>query len=313
MFSVIIPVYNGEKFIDDAIESVKRQSFEDWEIVVVNDGSSDNTAKRLEKYSDDEKIRVFNQENGGVSRARNKGIEEAKMPYLTFLDADDIWRENHLEVIRGMIEVYPDAGLYATSAENHMANGEVVINNEFFKNRSDIVFVEDFFKEYAKDKSAKMFNMISTCITKEAAEKAGGFPVGCKIGEDLELSLVIAAYFPVVLTSKATTVYRKENSTATKDVSFDPDWHFFERVKELYADCLIPEERKMNIRRLMEWFTIRRSRHYIIDGQKEKAVKALREVRGTEFKRDYILTKILLMLPERAVKKIFYLRWRGKA
>ena len=73
MFSVIIPVYNGAKFIDNAIKSVFSQTNSDWELIVVNDGSKDNTEDVLKKYTDNDKICIINQENGGVSVARNTG------------------------------------------------------------------------------------------------------------------------------------------------------------------------------------------------------------------------------------------------
>ena len=91
--SVIIPAYNAEAFIGDAIESVCRQSFGAEEILVVDDGSRDGTAGRAGSYP---RVRVIRQENAGVSAARNRGIREASCPLVAFLDADDAWREDKL-------------------------------------------------------------------------------------------------------------------------------------------------------------------------------------------------------------------------
>lgn len=100
MISVIIPVYNGEGTLSGCIESVLSQSYTDWELIIVNDGSTDNTADVCKKYSSDHtNIRIFEQENIGVSAARNLGLSKAFGDYITFLDADDIIPPHYLKVL----------------------------------------------------------------------------------------------------------------------------------------------------------------------------------------------------------------------
>ena len=314
MFSVVIPVYNGERFIDNAIESVFSQSISDWELIIVNDGSKDNTINVLEKYRDNEKITIISKINEGVSVARNTGVKACKGEYIAFLDADDIWHTDHLEVMSNLIKKYPDAGFYGTFTRCELVNGEMIEECNFFKDREDDVYLEDFFEEYNKDKSAKMFTVITTCVTKEAFSKSGGFPVGCKIGEDLEMSLRVAAYYPVVLSKKATATYKKEYSTATKDISFDPDWGFFEGVKKIYDDNSITEAKRENIRKVMEWFSMRRFRHYLIDGRKKEAISVYKALDKKQLSaKDRIINTALCFMPVSLVKKIFILRWRGQA
>ena len=314
MFSVIIPVYNGGKFIDNAISSVMSQTYSDYELIIVNDGSIDNTATVLEKYESNPKITVISQENGGVSKARNNGISHAKGSHIVFLDADDEWENYHLETMSKLIDKYPSAGLYGTFTRTELVNGDVISECNFFKDKDENVFLDDFFEEYHKDKSAKMFTVITTCISAEAIKKAGGFPESCAIGEDLELSLRVAAYYPVVLSRIITATYKKENSVATKDKSFDPDWKFFDTVEELYKDSSIPASKKENIRKVMGWFTMRRCRHYIIDGQKPKAYKAFLDIpKGSVSLKDKMINLVLLILPVTFVRKIFATRWRRQA
>lgn len=314
MFSIIIPVYNGEKFIEKAIESVFNQTMSDWELIIVNDGSSDNTLSVLEKYKDNEKIQIISQENSGVSVARNTGVKNSKGDYIAFLDADDVWHKNHLDVMKTLAEKYPDAGLIGTFTRVELVNGDIISECEYFKDKKEEVYLDDFFKEYHKDKSAKMFTVITTVVSKEAFLKSGGFPVGCKIGEDLELSLVIAAYYPVVLSPMATATYKKENSTATKTKSFDAEWGFFEKVEKIYIDETIPSEKRENIKKVMEWFSMRRCRHYLIDGNRKAARMVHRRMdKNLVSKKDYLLNTLLLFLPYVLVRKIFEVRWRGKA
>ena len=314
MFSVVIPVYNGARFIDEAVKSVLSQDFADWELIIVNDGSTDNTAQVLETYKDDPRITVHNRENGGVSAARNTGVSLASCEHIAFLDADDVWLKNHLSVLDGMIKQYPDAGLYASFARIHLPDGRVECECPYFADKPECICLDDFLGAYAADKSAKMFQMATTCVKKSAFYKVGGFPVGCKIGEDLALSLHIAAFYPVALTGRATAVYRKVNSTATKDVSFDPDWVFFDRAEEIYADATISDGRKQSLRNLMQWFTMRRCRHYLIEGRRAEAGAAYRAMdKACVSRKDRYLTAALFVLPTGIVQKLFKVRWRTQA
>lgn len=90
--SVIVPVYNVEKYIRQCLESIINQTYKNLEIIIVNDGTRDNSMKIVEEYLSDERIRVINKENGGISSARNRGIEEATGEYVSFVDSDD-WLE----------------------------------------------------------------------------------------------------------------------------------------------------------------------------------------------------------------------------
>lgn len=112
MISVIIPLYNKEKSITTTLESILAQTYTDYEVVVVDDGSTDNSANIVRKLSN-EKIRLISQPNGGVSAARNAGIMAAKGDYIAFLDADDLWAPNYLEILAALIKDCPDAGLYS--------------------------------------------------------------------------------------------------------------------------------------------------------------------------------------------------------
>lgn len=94
MVSVIIPAYNQEKYIDECISSVTQQTYENWEIIVIDDGSTDNTYHKVSSWAKaDGRIKVFKQENQGSGLARNNGMKEARGEYISFLDSDDFWRD----------------------------------------------------------------------------------------------------------------------------------------------------------------------------------------------------------------------------
>jgi len=113
-FSIIIPLYNKEKHILDTLNSVLNQSFTDYEIIIVNDGSTDTSLEKITSLNYD-KLIIFDRENQGVSQTRNFAMRQAKGDYFAFLDADDLWHENHLHDLYNLINKHPDCGLYATN------------------------------------------------------------------------------------------------------------------------------------------------------------------------------------------------------
>src|SRR5690606_18820867 len=114
MFSIVIPLYNKEQSVTNTLQSVLNQTFTEFEVVIVNDGSTDNSVEKVEAFNDP-RIRLIHQANAGVSAARNKGIKEANYEWIAFLDADDLWMEDHLQVLNQMIQEYPEYKVFCTS------------------------------------------------------------------------------------------------------------------------------------------------------------------------------------------------------
>ena len=113
LISVVIPLYNKELSISGTLRSVLAQTYPDYEIIVVNDGSTDTSAEVVRQMMlEDNRIRLIEQSNAGVSAARNTGILNAHGEYIAFLDADDLWTSDYLETLDKLIHDFPDAGLY---------------------------------------------------------------------------------------------------------------------------------------------------------------------------------------------------------
>jgi len=104
LVSIITPAYNAENYLRETVDGVLSQTFTDWEMIIVNDGSTDGTAAVMESLQDDSRIRLVHQENGGVSSARNHGLRHATGKYIAFLDADDVWLPRFLEEGIGALE-----------------------------------------------------------------------------------------------------------------------------------------------------------------------------------------------------------------
>ena len=122
-FSVIIPLYNKENYIEETIKSVLNQSFNDFEVIIVDDGSTDDSLK-LASQLQNSKITIITQKNQGASVARNRAINAAKGKYIAPLDADDIWHKNHLSELKSLIHSFPNAGLFCN-------NYEIKLNDNF--------------------------------------------------------------------------------------------------------------------------------------------------------------------------------------
>ena len=129
-FSIIVPVYNVEKYLDECVQSVINQTFTDWELLLVDDGSKDGCPRMGDEYcKDDRRIKAFHKENGGLSDARNYGLEHATGSYVLFLDSDDYWSQtNGLELLFEQIEKYnSDIVIFGCTDFNNVT-GEVKIS-----------------------------------------------------------------------------------------------------------------------------------------------------------------------------------------
>lgn len=125
MISVVIPLYNKAHTIVNTLNTVFAQTYQDFEVVIVNDGSTDNGVEVIQQHFDDKRIRIIHQKNAGVSIARNRGVDESKGDYIAFLDGDDEWHPEYLSTIHELIVKYPEAGLFLCAGLIYNADGSV--------------------------------------------------------------------------------------------------------------------------------------------------------------------------------------------
>jgi len=216
VFSVIIPLYNKEKYISRAINSVLKQSFKDFEIIVVNDGSTDNSLSVL-KTIKDSRIRILNQKNLGASNARNKGIKKTKAPYIAFLDADDEYLPDFLSNIYELMQKYKKYSFFAT-AYKRISSDSI---KECYYGAKKISIVENFLAKMAK--TGKIFIHISSVVIKKNVfDDVGGFFTrskknygGATIFEDIDLWIRISCKYNMVFLNKIETIYYTNTQTNT--------------------------------------------------------------------------------------------------
>jgi len=202
-FTVIIPLYNKEKHIKRAIQSVLTQTYQKFELILVDDGSTDSGLKIVSEIYD-KRLKIIKKENGGVSSARNKGIENATYDYIAFLDADDSWYPNFLSSIYEMIKSYPKAGAYCTAYEFEKNENEIKtanINVEIKKGTYEVV---DYFKGALKK---PLISASSVVIKKKVFEEIGSFSEKLSRGEDLDMWIRVALNYNVIFLNDVLATY----------------------------------------------------------------------------------------------------------
>lgn len=199
--SVVIPTYNRQKLLLDAIDSVLAQKYKDFEVIVVDDGSTDDTEERLRSYLG--RVRYIKQKNQGVAAARNAGIRHAKGEYLCFLDSDDIWLPEKLSTQIAFADEHPQYGLIATEIQGIDENKKQVGINKAAKYSIRNGYVAD---------DLLFGNWIQTSTVMVPSHCLG--TVGCfdedvgQFGEDWLMWMRIAVRYPIYFLPEPLVLYR---------------------------------------------------------------------------------------------------------
>lgn len=183
MISIVIPLYNKEHSIASTLQTVLNQTYQDFEIIIVNDGSTDHSIDEVNKITDS-RIHLIHQTNAGVSAARNRGIEEAKGEFIAFLDADDEWKPDYLKTQYKLTQKYPECSVFACNYEFKDSLGKVtptIIRKLPFSCEDGILY--NYFQ--VANYSHPPISSISIMVKKNAIQSIDGFPLGIKSGEDL--------------------------------------------------------------------------------------------------------------------------------
>jgi glycosyltransferase involved in cell wall biosynthesis len=235
MFSIIIPLYNKAKYIEKTLQSIVNQTFKEFEIIVVDDGSTDNSLVVAKNFivSKFQNFKIIEQANSGVSIARNNGVKAAKYDYICFLDADDWWHEDFLKQMAALIDNFPDAGIYGTSyfkvKNGNLIPAKIGINQNFTQGYFD------YFETYAKTLWMPLWTG-AVCVPKHIFEKIGGFNPQLKLGEDFDLWVKIATLYHTVLINKCLSYYNQDVEQAERAVGqklHKPETHFIFASQQL--------------------------------------------------------------------------------
>ena len=226
VFSVIIPLYNKSSYITKAIGGVLSQTFSDFELVIMDDGSEDDSYEvAANAIIGHENCHIYRQANAGVSVARNSAVALSQGDFLCFLDADDWWDRNFLEEMLGLILACPEAGIYGA--------GYTIVDETRGRTRVSPIGVEPWFEkgyiDYCKVYSKTMAMPLWTsavCIPRAIFNEMHGFPKGIKLGEDFLLWIKIALKYKVAFLNKPLAFYNQDVDSANRGViqrGYDPD------------------------------------------------------------------------------------------
>ena len=221
LFSVVIPLYNKENWIAETVQSVLCQTFSDFEIIVIDDGSTDRSVSIINKIQD-EKIKLFSKNNEGAAAARNLGILKATGKYIAFLDGDDLWNCDYLQNMALLIEQFRDQDVFSVAIE--IENNGVVSKAAYSIPTSEKPQVIDFFEGSMKYTA---LSSSSAVFKKSVFEKAGTFDPSLKTGEDTDLWIRIGLKYKIVFSLGIGARYRDAADSLSKniiDYSQKPDF-----------------------------------------------------------------------------------------
>lgn len=302
MFSIVIPLYNKENLIEYSIRSILSQTFQDFEIIVVNDGSTDNSVSMAESVMDS-RIRIINQANAGVSAARNRGIKEAKYDLIAFLDADDEWKPDYLDTQNRLAQKYSECSVFACNYEFHNSNGQItptIIRKLPFTSETGVL--TNYFEVACASHPPLCTSAVA--VRKQALEAVEGFPVGIKSGEDLLTWARLAVKFKIAYNRTPLAIYNLgegydySNLPPRKQDIGDP---VGKNLLSLYNNNPdISGFRKY----ISHWHRMRASTAIRFGDRKETIIESIKALKFNLLNYKVILFMILAILPYSVSKKI---------
>lgn len=201
--SVVIPVYNKAAYLQETIQSVLSQSFTDFELILINDGSTDNSLNVIKTFSD-ARIRIINQENQGLSETRNIGVLASQANLIALLDADDLWLSDHLYVLIKLRNTFPEADLFGTGYEE-LYKTRKAVKPKLNLNQKKAHLIPDFFKTNLHQ---PLVNMSCIAFTKSSFESLNGFNKNITYSEDVDFLIKANLNYKMAYEPRVTSRYR---------------------------------------------------------------------------------------------------------
>lgn len=306
-FSVIIPLYNKAPYVAKTLQSVFDQTFTDWELIVVNDGSTDNSLQVATEVVDGVsekfpagKLNIISQNNSGVSTARNNGVAASRGEYVCFLDADDWWETTFLEEMDKLITEFPEAGIYGT--------GYYLVKNGINR-KAPIFFGEDFergyinyFKVYSGGLCMPLTS-ISVAMPRYVFDSLGGFKPHLRIGEDFDLWIRIALEYKVVSVNKPLAYYNQD--VLLEKRALDGTLHSKDVDFVFNTDCLLNSENEnKDLKYLLDKQRVTVLRQYYFN--KTRRQDAEHELEKVDWSKFTLSDKLWYKMPY-SLAKAFYI------
>jgi glycosyltransferase involved in cell wall biosynthesis len=232
--SVVIPLYNKANHIARAVGSVLAQTYEDFELIIVDDGSTDASREFVGRIIDP-RVCLISQKNAGVSAARNRGVAAAKTDLIAFLDADDEWLEDFLHTVLDLHKQFPEAALWGTAYAMRDFDGRLIpvkIDGGIKRQTSGTLI--NFFRAAVPEQPIHPSSMM---VRRDALVKAGGFAENLVRLEDTDMLLRMALRYPVAYCPLVKAVYHMEADNRSDVWQYTGNFPFFENARAFVAEA----------------------------------------------------------------------------
>lgn len=238
LFSVVIPLFNKREHIIRTIDSILAQTYSNFEIVIVDDGSTDGSVELVNELRGDS-VRLFRQPHSGVSAARNRGVEEANGQIIAFIDADDTWEPHFLDEMIELYKSFPEAKAYA-SAYQFVEQGNQFLDPKmnFSHQHNHACLLNDYFS--ISSRGDQPFMMSSFCIQRESFLQLGGFSKELSLAEDKDLFVRVALEMKIAYTPSVLAFYHLDDANReSKKWVPEQECLFSRRVYEAATDIAL--------------------------------------------------------------------------
>lgn len=278
-FSIVTPLYNKAPAVGRAIESVLAQDCLDFELIVIDDGSTDDSLARARAYADP-RIIIVEQTNRGAAAARNHGVRLARATHIAFLDADDAWLPRFLSTIGDLIERFPAAGAYATGY--FIKNPGQAVRPASFRHvprEPGGGLIESYFRAIAHGSNPVWSSAV--CLPRATLERVGGFPEGVRLYEDLHLWSRIALDCRIAYSPQPLSIYYRDadNRACEEIVPERGDLAFAEVIEQAIAGARLSGEEARHARRFVNRYALLNAFKSLVAGRALEARAMAGEVR----------------------------------
>lgn len=304
MFSIIVPLYNKASYVKKAVDSILAQTFQEFELIVVDDGSTDDGPERIKLMKDD-RLKIINQENSGISVARNNGVKASKYDYIAFLDADDWWDSRYLEEMSKFMAEYSDAAMWGASY--YKVKGGRNIPAKIGVERG---FEKDYIN-YCEVYAKTLWMPIragSVILKKNIFEEMNGFKPNLKLGEDFDLWIRIALKYKVAFLNKPLAYYNQDVELQNRAVGS----HLFKKNEHCLfnMDYLLEKElQNKSLKKLLDALRVYALFPYYLDKERRNETKL--ELNKVDWTKQPIGVKVKYRFPVFIIECYFYLRKLG--
>lgn len=295
-FSVIIPLFNKENYVENALKSILNQTFSDFEIIIINDCSTDNSVTKIQSYLSEKVRLIVHEKNKGLSATRNTGIANAKSDYITYLDADDLWKPTFLETIYRLISSFPEAKIFGTNYEEVYGEKVLKPHNGSENLETNFEGVINFFKINLKQ---GIYNHGCVCFHKSVFEKVGYYDEKINFSEDLDFNVRANLHFKLAYSKSIEMQYsmQSENQITNSKISDKnlPDFNKY----------LKWEIKNKDLKKYLDFERYILAKKLKMEGSKEKSKKIMQQIDPKNLNQKQ---KILLFFPSLIVRIILKLK-----